>query len=148
MYEEGTVIYFTPFYFLNGGNPKSKYCIVLKLINGKSVLVSLTTTRDSVPLDREIKHGCIDAPEINFNCFVISPDIEITTNKKKMPLQSFIYGYRLEEYEILLLNDRYVHEGVDYEIFGKLKDDVFEAIINCLKDSKAVKNKYIRVLNS
>ncbi len=63
MYHTGELIKFSPFVFKNGNQPKSKYCIVLGQINDKVMMANLPTSKDHVPLDVMVEHGCVDIPE-------------------------------------------------------------------------------------
>jgi hypothetical protein len=146
MYKEGNILYFTPFYFKNGNIAKPKYFVVLKLVDGKTILASLPTRRDSVPTINAIKSGCVEIPEINLNCFVFAPDEPVTLCNKCFDFTTYIYGCQLDSYEIEILRDLYRIEGVDYEIFGEMKPELFMHLIRCLKKSKAVKKKFIRIL--
>jgi hypothetical protein len=146
MYKEGNILYFTPFYFKNGNTAKPKYFVVLKIVDGKTILASLPTRKDSVPTKNVIKSGCIEIPEINLNCFVFAPDEPVTLCNKSFDFTTYIYGYQLDSYEIKDMNDLYRIEGVDYELFGEMKPELFKSLILCLKKSKAVKKKYIRIL--
>lgn len=149
MYKAGNIIYFTPFYFKNGKSAaKSKYFIVLKSIEGETVLASLPTRKDSIPESEVIESGCIELPDWNINCFVFSPDVPVTKCGKHFDLKTHIYGYELDSHKIESLNDIYRNEGSDYVIFGEMQDDLFEALLDCLKNSNAVKRKYVRLLNS
>ena len=76
MLEEGNILYFDPFYFKNGNPAKPKYFVVLKNIDNNSILASLPTSKDSIPEKEEIENGCVELPNINFNCFVISNSIK------------------------------------------------------------------------
>jgi hypothetical protein len=147
MFNAGNIIYFTPFYFKNGNAAKPKYFVVLKEIDGEAVLASLPTRKDSIPENEVIDSGCIELPDINLNCFVFSPDISVTQCNKHFDFRTHIYGYQIDSYKIGDLNDIYRIENSDYEIFGQMKEDLFNQLIDCLKTSKAVKRKYIRVLN-
>lgn len=148
MLEEGNIIYFDPFYFPEGKSaPKSKYLIVLKKTDSDGVLASLPTTKDSIPAADVIAHGCIELPRINFNCFVISKDMVVTQCGKQLPRTSHIYGPQIDTYEIQMLESVYPNEGSDYYIFGKMRDDVFEDLRQCLITSRVVKRKFKRMLS-
>ena len=63
MFEEGNLLLFRPFIFKNGATPKDKFFLVLgKDIQGGLLLASLPTSKDHVPSDVEVKHGCLDMP--------------------------------------------------------------------------------------
>lgn len=144
MFEEGNIIYFTPFYFPNGKSaPKPKYCIVLKSINGQTIIASLPTRTDSIPNDIPITTGCIELPNINLNSFIFDTTTEVTEYGKFFDFETFVYGHQLDFYSIDLFNDIYRIEGTDYEIFGKLKQEHYNNLLSCLKNSKSVKKKFV-----
>lgn len=147
MFEEGTIIYFDPFYFKNGNTAKPKYFIVLKNQAKENILASLPTRTDSIPRNEEIENGCIELPLIKLNCFVISKNIEVTDCKKTFDFKTHIYGHQIDSYEIDLLKEIYPLENTDYTIWGKMKDELFQSLIECLKNSKAVKRKYRKALS-
>jgi hypothetical protein len=146
MFEEGTIIYFDPFYFKNGNTAKPKYFVVLKNPDDHNILASLPTRRDSIPQKEEIENGCIELPSINLNCFVISNDIEVTECGKKFDFKTHIYGHQIDVYEIEFLQEIYPLENTDYEIWGKMKNEIFVSLIECLRNSKSVKRKYRKIL--
>ena len=148
MFEEGTIIYFDPFYFKNGNTAKPKYFVVLKNQENKQVLASLPTRTDSIPKKEEIDDGCIELPSINFNCFVISTHTKVTDSGKSFDFETHIYGHEIDDYEVSFLKEIYPLENTNYEIWGKMKQDLFLSLIECLKYSKTVKRKYRRILNS
>jgi len=146
MYKEGNILYFTPFYFKNGNTAKEKYFVILKNLKGRSVLASLPTRRDNIPEKDTIENGCVELPNINLNCFVISKDVEVTTCHKKFDFPTHIYGHQLDTYELNFLNNIYKIEEVDYVIWGRMKEDLFQQLISCLKSSAMVKRKFKRLL--
>lgn len=147
MFKEGNIIYFDPFYFKNGNTAKPKYFVVLKNQNGKNILASLPTRKDSIPQKEEVENGCIELPLINLNCFVISENIEITDCGKYFDFKTHIYGHQIDDYEVSILKEIYPLENTDYEIWGKMKEDLFLSLIECLKNSKSVKRKYKKILS-
>jgi hypothetical protein len=147
MFEEGNIIYFTPFFFPNGKSaPKPKYCIVLKSLSEQTIIASLPTRTDSIPSNISIATGCIEIPEINLNSFIFDSSTEVTECGKYFDFNTFVYGHQLDFYSKDLFKDIYRIEGTDYEIFGKLKPAYFEKMLDCLRNSKAVKKKFIRHL--
>ena len=146
MFTERTIIYFTPFYFKNGNKAKNKYFVVLKNINNKSVLASWPTSKDYIPEQLIIEHGCIECESSNFNCFVLSTSTEITEDGKHFSVPTFLYGHLLDEYTTDLLEDLYPNETSDYKIWGKMKVSLFNELIECLRNSKSVKRKYKKLL--
>ena len=78
MFEEGNLLLFRPFIFKNGVTPKDKFFLVLgKDIQGGLLLASLPTSKDHVPSDVEVKHGCLDIAERFVNVFVFISGEEI-----------------------------------------------------------------------
>lgn len=144
---EGSIIYFTPFYFKNGKSAaKNKYFVVLKNIDGKSIVASLPTQKDHIPEHLMIKYGCIECAEINFNCFVFPSDIEVTECGKNFEFTTHLYGAFLDDYDINMLRDIYPKEGSDYMIWGQMKSELFSDLLRCFKNSKSVKRKYKKLL--
>jgi len=146
MFVNGNIIYFNPFYFKNGNTAKPKYFVVIKNIHNFSILASLPTRKDYVPQENEIENGCIELPSINFNCFVVSKEIEITNCGKKFDFDTYLYGHQLDIYEVKLLKELYPIKNTDYFIWGKMKTNIYNDLIDCLKKSKTVKRKYKRLL--
>lgn len=147
MFEEGTIVYFDPFYFKNGNTAKAKYFVILKKIDGKSLLASLPTRKDYIPEKDLIQNGCIELPEINLNCFIISKTTIITTCGKKFDFDTHLYGHQIDEYEIELMNEIYPLENTDYVIWGTIKPEIFRELIICFKNSKSTKRKFKKLLN-
>ena len=146
MIEERNVIYFDPFYFKNGNTAKPKYFVVLKHIDKKSIIASLPTRKDTIPFGDNVDSGCLELPDINLNCFVLPKDVEITECGKSFTFKTYLYGHQIDDYEIDLLDEIYPNEGSDYEIWGKLKPEIFTDLISCFKKSKSVKRKYKNLL--
>jgi hypothetical protein len=147
MFEEGQILYFTPFYFRNGNPPKNKFFVVLKKNANSTIIVSLPTSKDYIPENAVVESGCVEIPKAMINCFVISNKVPVTDCGKCFTLKTYIYGGELATYEIQELSDTYPQENVDYQIFGKMKKSIFDKLINCIKDSNSVKRKYKRALS-
>lgn len=77
MFEEGNLLLFRPFMFKNGATPKDKFFLVLGNVDGNLLLASLPTSKDHVPSDVEVKHGCLDIAERFVNVFVFISGEEI-----------------------------------------------------------------------
>ena len=91
---EGAILYFDPFIFPDGGKPKPKYFLVLKVLDDISLLASLPTSKDFFPSTVEKEHGCIERPDINFNCYYFDPNVVICDNGFAFPIETYVYGYR------------------------------------------------------
>lgn len=146
MFEEGNILYFDPFYFKNGNTAKPKYFVVLKNINQNSILASLPTRKDNIPNNFEVQIGCNEFFLNNTSCFFIPKNLEITLNKKSFDFNTFLYGFQIDDYDSNLLKEIYPNEGTDFIVWGKFKQNIFEEIVNCFKNSKSVKNKYRKIL--
>lgn len=147
MYDEGTILYFTPYHFKNGkSKPKPKYFVILKNINNAYVLASLPTRKDSIPEKDVVIRGCVELPDIDFNCFVIPTTEFVTECNQKFPFTTHIYGTEINKEDITYLQNKYPTENENYEVWGKMKDKLFKELINCLKTSDAVKKKFTRLL--
>lgn len=147
MFEEGNIIYFTPFYFPNGKSvAKPKYCIIIRKLDNKTLIASLPTRKDSIPSNITKSTGCIELPEINLNSFIFDTNTVVTECGKCFDMETFVYGHQLEFYSIELFKDLYQLEGVDYEVFGKLERNLYQRLLDCLRTSNSVKRKFIRLL--
>ena len=147
MYQEGRVIYFTPFYFQNGQSaPKEKYFVVLKVVNGSTILASLPTRNDYIPIGSTVTSGCVELPNISLNCFIIQKDTPITDKGLEFEFTTHLYGGELEDYELSMLQSIYNMEDFDYIDCGMLDASIFQSMINCFQNSDSVKRKYIRLL--
>jgi len=146
VFSEGTIIYFTPFYFKNGNTSKNKYFIVLKLVDDKIVLGSLPTRSNKIPSFINVSHGCVNDDASSVNCYVFGSEIKICDNGFSFGLSTFCYGNEVEDYEMSILEEVYCVEGVDYEVVGVLLKNEFDGLIQCIKQSKSVKRRIQRLL--
>lgn len=148
LFEEGKVLYFDPFYFKDKvGGQKPKYYIVLKKQVDEVVLATLPTSKDFVPSTIKKVHGCMEHPEINFNCYYFSAGQEVCTNGFGFPVETYVYGYRLQMHRVA----DFVKQVIDGETVitekGQLTTEEYRAIVDCLKQSPAVKRVYRNALN-
>ena len=150
MFEEGNLLLFRPFLFKNGATPKDKFFVVLKELEGNILLASLPTSKDHVPSDMEVKHGCLDMPERFVNVFVFLSDEEIAFKDDGIRFSfrknTFIYGADLDVYPTSQFNLQERMAQTVIEKIGKLDDDIFNELVSCLAGSKAVKNKFRKML--
>jgi hypothetical protein len=147
MYSPGKILYFDPFYFKNGNTAKPKYFIVLHNDHSHAVLACLPTRKDHVPSNITLTHGCINADELNFNCYHFQAGVQIATNSDfSFSEPTFVYGSQVDTYELSLLQETYQVEGVEYEIVGTMKKDEFKKLIECFVNSASVKRKFKGVL--
>lgn len=150
MFEEGNLLFFHPFLFKNGAKPQDKFFLVLKNVDGNILLASLPTSKDHVPSNLKVEHGCLDIPECMFNAFVflagekvaVKEDGTYFTFKKN----TFIYGANLDVYPAEKFNSQERMAQTSIEKIGTLDESVFNDLIACLSESKMVKNKFRRML--
>ncbi|WP_028787235.1 hypothetical protein [Terrimonas ferruginea] len=147
MFTAGHIIYFPTFYFKNGNTAKPKYFIVLRIIDGKTIVASLPTRVNNAPTLINVLHGCINQDDRVFNCYTFEPGRVICDNGFFFDLPTFIYGNQVEDYDVEIFEEVYRIEGIDYEIKGTLNDDEFERITNCIKNSASTKRKIKRLLS-
>lgn len=148
MFEEGSVLYFNPFYF-EDGTSKPKYFIVLRRVGERVVLASLPTSKDHVPSSVARVHGCIEAPDINFNCYFFAAGHLIARGAVadfSFPRDTFVYGYRLSGFDVSFFAGQVAAGRTAIEKVGRLYDEEFSALLSCLRNSKAVKRKFKRIL--
>lgn len=141
MYQTGELIKFSPFVFKNGNQPKPKYCIVLGQIDDKVMMVSLPTSKDHVPSDVTLEHGCVDIPERGVNAFVFNPSNQVTSSFS-FPRPTFVYGEQVDEYEQKYLDKM----GGTVERLGQIDHVMFQAIKDCLKKARLLRRKYRKLL--
>ncbi len=132
MYSPGKLIYFDPFYFKSGDHSKPKYFLVLKVVDGGTVvLVSLPSSKRHIPANIPIVHGCLEKPEVGLNCYVFQAHHPITKDGWSFGLDTMLYGIYLDDYLISTLNATYSVPGIDYEVIGKLTDYELAKVVNC-----------------
>jgi hypothetical protein len=148
MYTPGNILYFKPFVFAHGNSPKNKYFIVLKTIGEDILIASLPTSQDHIPKMVQKKHGCIDVPEYRINCYCFQKGKIVTKNGFSFPLETFIYGYQVDQFNKKNFDSLYVVDGVDYEIIGALLEEEYASLINCIKNSGSVSRKIRRLLGA
>lgn len=140
------IVYFKPFYFKNGNTSKNKYFIVLKTVDDVLIVASLPTRTCKAPALITHTHGCNNDNARMFNCYVFEAERQICENGFAFPLATYIYGNEIEDYSIETMKAIYPIEGIDYEIIGELATEEYNNIIDCMKQSSAVKRKLKRLL--
>lgn len=148
MFVKRNVIYFTPFYFLNGNTAKPKYFVVIASTAEDTIVASLPTSVNNAPLLNAIEHGCVNHDDRNFNCYIYCKDREICDNGFAFPRTTYIYGNQIDVYSTNLVEQTYKIENVDYNIVGSLTQQEYDALVDCIMKSKAVKRKIKKVITS
>lgn len=137
MLTPGTLYYIDPFVFKNGAKPKAKYFIVLAQMDGELMIASLPTSKDHLPVDTNVIRGCVNIPERCISAFVFEAG-DIVTNTFSFPQRTFIYGEQVDDYceeELKPMAD-------DMETIGILNSDLFQELLDCMKQSSVIKRKY------
>ena len=146
MFEPGNLLYFNPFIFPDGGNPKPKFFVVLGEVDQTVLLASLPTSKDHVPSDEEVKSGCLDIPERMVNAYIFLANEEVTDTGFFFNKNTFIYGQNIKSFNSVAFLGQVSSGETVIEEKGKLKDEIFSALKNCLKNSGAVRKKYKKYL--
>ena len=120
-----------------------KYCIVLGQINDKVMMANLPTSKDHVPLDVMVEHGCVDIPERGVNAFVFNPSDQVTSSFR-FPRPTFVYGEQVDEYEQKYLDEM----GGTVERLGKIDPVMFQTIKDCIKKARLLRRKYRKLLTT
>ena len=152
MFEEGNLLLFRPFMFKNGAAPKDKFFLVLGNVDGNLLLASLPTSKDHVPSDVEVKHGCLDIAERFVNVFVFISGEEILNRvngeRFSFSKNTFVYGSKLDIYDASQFELQERLSQTNIELIGTLDSVVFAELKDCLANSKMVKNRYRKMLKS
>lgn len=143
---QGAILYFNPFHFPDGSKPKPKYFLVLKHMGDTLLLASLPTSKDHVPDYVEKKHGCIEHPEIGFNCYYFDPSIVICESGFSFPIETYVYGFRLQTFNLNNLLLQEIAAVTTIKECGILTDSEYQAVIHCLTNSPEVKRGYRKLL--
>ena len=151
MFDKGILLYFEPFLFKNGATPKNKYMVVLgEDLDGQMILASLPTSKDHVPGDLEMSAGCIDVPDRQVNVFVFPANVPVAYTKDgemfAFQVNTFVYGANIDTYPVATFNLQISRSETSVRVVGMLSDNYLSSLIECLKASKMVKNKYKRLL--
>ena len=150
MFEEGNLLLFRPFLFKNGAEPKNKFFLVIANVGGDLLLASLPTSKDHVPSDMEVQHGCLELSERFVNVFVFMSGEEIASSDTgevfSFSKNTFVYGANLDVYAASQFELQERLAQTEIELVGHLHQDVFKELKDCLANSGMVKNKYRRML--
>lgn len=142
MFEPGNLLYFNPFVFPDGGNPKPKFFVVLGEVDESVLLASLPTSKDHIPSDVEVTSGCLEIPERMVNAYVFMANEVITDNGFFFEKNTFIYGQNINTYNTVAFLEQQFSGEITLEAKGTLKAAIFSSLKNCLKNSDAVRKKF------
>ncbi len=142
MFEPGNLLYFNPFIFPDGGDPKPKFFVVLGEVDETILLASLPTSKDHIPSDVEIKSGCLEIAERMVNAYIFQANEIVTDNGFFFEKNTFIYGQNIKTYNNVSFLKQKVSGKMEIEEKGKIKDEIFTALKDCLKNSDAVRKRF------
>jgi hypothetical protein len=146
VYTPGKLIYFDPFHFKDGSQPKPKYFLVLKVVGDNVILASLPSSVNHLPSTQPLHHGCLEIPDACINCYIFEAGRPITTAGWSFPLNTMLYGNWIDDFEVSILETNYSIQGVDFEIIGELTAQELKGVTDCFATSATVKRKYRRML--
>lgn len=146
MFEPGNLLYFNPFIFPDGGDPKPKFFIVLGEVDETVLLASLPTSKDHIPSDVEVSSSCLEIAERMVNAYVFMANEVVTEDGFFFEKNTFVYGQNIKMYNTTAFLQQQIDGQIQISIKGKLTDDVFSALTNCLKNSDAVRKRYKKYL--
>ena len=63
-------------------------------------------------------------------------------------MSTHLYGEEIIKESIVSLEEKYTVEGINYDIWGQMRDDLFEELLECFKNSDVPKRGIIRDLKS
>ena len=146
MFEPGNLLYFNPFIFPDGGDPKPKFFVVLGEVEETVLLASLPTSKDHIPSDIEVTSGCLEIPERMVNAYTFLANEVITENGFFFEKNTFIYGQNVKTYNTIAFSEQEKAGETEIEFMGRMKSDIFTALKDCLRNSDAVRKKFKKYL--
>lgn len=146
MFEPGNLLYFNPFIFPDGGEPKAKFFVVLGEVEGTLLLASLPTSKDHIPSDVEVTLGCLEIAERMVNAYIFMANDVVTEKGFFFENNTFIYGQNIKTYNTATFLLQQSAGQTEIKDKGKLKEDIFNALRECLKNSDAVRKKFKKYL--
>jgi hypothetical protein len=146
MFEPGNLLYFNPFIFPDGGDPKPKFFVVLGEVDETVLLASLPTSKDHIPSDLEVKSGCLEIPERMVNAYTFLANEVVTDNGFFFEKNTFVYGQNIKTYNTIAFSEQEKAGETEIELKGNLKADLFTALKDCLRNSDAVRKRFKQYL--
>ena len=146
MFEPGNLLYFNPFIFPDGGDPKPKFFVVLGEVEETVLLASLPTSKDHIPSDVEVTSGCLEIPERMVNAYTFLANEVVTENGFFFERNTFIYGQNIKTYNTTAFTEQEKAGDTEIELKGIIKSDLFTALKDCLRNSDAVRKRFKQYL--
>lgn len=146
MFEPGSLLYFDPFIFPDGGEPKSKFFVVLGEMDETVLLASLPTSKDHIPSDVEVTSGCLEIAERMVNAYIFPANEVVTDSGFFFDKNTYIYGQNIKTYNTVPFLEQTMVGETEIIPKGRLKDELFSALKDCLKNSDAVRKRFKKYL--
>ena len=146
MFEPGSLLYFDPFIFPDGGEPKSKFFVVLGEVDETVLLASLPTSKDHIPSDVEVTSGCLEIAERMVNAYIFPANEVVTDSGFFFDKNTYIYGQNIKTYNTVPFLEQTMVGETEIIPKGRLKDELFSALKDCLKNSDAVRKRFKKYL--
>ena len=148
MFLEGQLLYFTPFYFKNNNEPANKFFIILRNVDGNTVVASLPTSKANPSSLINISHGCINIADRMFNCYLFQAGRKVCKNGFCFELNTHVYGNQVDTYTFdELTKGNTIKEGIHYIVKGELDTVELNSLQDCLIKSNNIKNRIRRLLS-
>ena len=145
-FEPGNLLYFNPFIFPDGGDPKPKFFIVLGEVDETVLLASLPTSKDHIPSDVEVSSGCLEIAERMVNAYIFMANEVVTEDGFFFEKNTFVYGQSIKTFSTVAFTKQKLAGETNIVFKGKLTDSVFKALKDCLRNSDAVRNRFKKYL--
>jgi len=147
LFVERQVLFFRPFYFKDGAAPLNKFFVILKNIDGVSIVASLPTKVNNAPSLLTIPHGCNNHEDRCFSCYVFEAGKVVCENGFAFKLHTHMYGDQVNDYELEVITKKNtIKEGVEYDVVGMLTQDEFAEVYKCLSDNNSTRGRIKRLL--
>jgi len=149
MYVKKNIVYVLRYDFDNGQPIKPRYLIVIDNDGETSLVLSVITSKDSVP-DNLMKHGCVNEPDRMIHCHVFLKENVIGEDGFYFPLNSFIY---INSSSVFSANSQSLKDKYqdNIEVKDSMTNDEFSDLIYCIYKSKylprGIKKKIEATLN-
>jgi hypothetical protein len=146
MFENGSILYFTPFRFRDGSKPKNKYFIVLKVQENQTLLASLPSSQLYLPQKMAENWGCLQDSSADIGAYLFQENQTVGKRGFHFQKPTILYGQYLELYSITDISERYQIPEIDYLFVDVLLDEILTSIIECFNTAPTVKQKIKRFL--
>jgi hypothetical protein len=145
MFSEGNVLFFYDYVFADGTSKPKFFLIIKEKIDGEGLLLlALPSSVIKLPTGTPENHGCLSIPHKCICCYIIRSDVKVFDNDYLFDKTTFIYSEQLADTTAETITSKYTEK--EYTLIGRLKDEEREKIIECMKLSRNLKNRYKKYL--